>query len=105
MEESKCMMDGDTSCMEEDTLMQSSKDHMSNIKQTDEISPLMNETSFNFKNIAQPVVSHWKLVPLSFRSFCSRVPIRMILVQMSIYLTVDRYQKRLFLTYENNKLL
>jgi hypothetical protein len=39
-------------------------DHMDNIniKQIDEILPLINETSFNLKNILQPVVSNGKLL-------------------------------------------
>jgi hypothetical protein len=63
-----------------------------NIKQIDEILPLMNETAFNLKNIVEPVVSYsnflLKLLE-DFRIFSSRVHIQMILVQMWIYLIVN----------------
>jgi hypothetical protein len=58
MEESKCSIDGNTSCMEDNK--SSLVEHIDNInmKQIDEILPLMNETGFNLKNIVQPVVSY-----------------------------------------------
>ncbi|CAF1242542.1 unnamed protein product [Rotaria sordida] len=62
LKESKCSIDRNTSCMEDQTLIDNSKsslvDHINNvnIKQIDEILPLMTEKSLNLKTIA-PVVS------------------------------------------------
>jgi len=102
IEESKCSIDENTSCMEDKTSIDESKssliEHIDNvnIKQIDEILPLMNETAFNLKNIVEPVVSYSNLLLKlleDFRIFSSRIHIQMILVQMWIYLIVNSIAK------------
>ncbi len=54
-------MDVNTSCLEDKTIIENSKSSLIdnvNMKQMDEILPLMNETSFNLNNIVPPVVSY-----------------------------------------------
>lgn len=69
------MIDENTSCMEDKTLIENSKssfvDHMENInsKQIDEILPLINEASFNLKHIIQPAVSDRKFLQLFLVDF------------------------------------
>ena len=47
-----------TSCLEDSTSLSNEYIDNENMKQVDEIVPLINETSFNFKNIVQPIVSY-----------------------------------------------
>jgi len=69
-------MDENTSCMEDKTFsMGNSKSSLGehidnvNIKQMDEILPLINEKSFTVKYLVPPVVSHLKFVSTLLQYF------------------------------------
>jgi hypothetical protein len=68
IEESKCSIDENTSCLVDENSVENNKSSLVdridnvNIKQIDEILPLMNDKSFNLKMIVPPVVSYYNFL-------------------------------------------